>query len=224
MVPLVVLPTLNEAATIAGVLARVCAALPNAAVLVVDDASEDGTASMAEAAGVRVLRRTGERGLGHAYRAGFAWALERKHDPIYQMDADGSHDPADLPRLVGADLVLGSRWIPGGGTRRWGAARQSLSRFGSAYARAFLGLPYRDITGGFKCWSAALLAQVAPESTVASGYAFQVEMTLRAHRLGASILEVPIVFSEREVGMSKMSLSIAIEAARLVPGMRKVGR
>lgn len=224
MGPLVVLPTLNEAATVAGVVGRVRAALPSAQILVVDDASADGTAAIAAEAGAEVLSRAGQRGLGHAYRAGFAWALAHGFDPIYQMDADGSHDPADLPRLVGAELVLGSRWIPGGGTRRWGAARQGLSRFGSGYARLCLGLPYRDVTGGFKAWSAALLARVAPESTVASGYAFQVEMTLRAHRLGASIVEVPIVFTEREAGTSKMSLAIALEAARLVPGLRRVGR
>lgn len=222
MRPLVILPTLDEAATVAGVIARIGMALPDAQVLVVDDASADGTADIARASGAEVLSRSGPRGLGHAYRAGFAWALQGGFDPIYQMDADGSHDPADLPRLVGGDLVLGSRWVAGGGTRRWGASRQALSRFGSAYARAWLGLPYRDVTGGFKAWSAALLARVAPQSTLASGYAFQVEMTLRAHRLGARIVEVPIVFTEREAGASKMSAAIALEAARLVPGLRSV--
>ena len=217
---LVILPTLDEAASVAGVIARVRGALPAATVLVVDDASMDGTAELARAAGAEVIERRGPRGLGHAYRAGFTWALERRFDPIFQMDADGSHDPADLPRLVGADLVLGSRWVAGGGTIRWGRGRQALSRFGSAYARLWLGLPLCDVTGGFKAWSAGLLARVAPASTLASGYAFQVEMTLRAHRLGASIREVPIVFSEREAGASKMNFAIALEAARLVPALR----
>lgn len=220
MPPAVVIPTLEEAANIEAVVAGVLRALPQATVLVVDDQSADGTAERAKAAGAQVLSRSGPRGLGHAYRAGFAVVLAEGFNPIYQMDADGSHDPAALPSFAGADLVLGSRWVPGGGTVRWGAGRRLLSRFGSRYARFWLNLPYSDLTGGFKRWNADLLARVAVETTEASGYAFQVETTLRAVRLGASVLEVPITFMEREHGQSKMSLAIALEAARVVPSLR----
>ena len=216
----VVIPTLDEAENIAAAVTGALRALPGAVVLVVDDQSQDGTAEIARGAGARVLSRHGPRGLGHAYRAGFAEVLRGGFDPIYQMDADGSHDPSVLPLLVGADLVLGSRWVPGGGTSRWGVGRRTLSRCGSQYARAWLGLPYRDLTGGFKAWSAQLLARVAVETTQASGYAFQVETTLRAVRLGATVREVPITFVERQFGQSKLSLAIAIEAACVVPRLR----
>jgi dolichol-phosphate mannosyltransferase len=219
MPPAVVLPTLNEAGSVVRVLSGVFLALPDAQVLVVDDLSTDGTAELARSGGARVLSRAGPRGLGHAYREGFAAALAEGFDPIYQMDADGSHDPAALPTLMGADLVIGSRWVDGGNTVRWGHTRRVLSRFGSFYARRCLRLPFRDLTGGFKRWSAELLAEVLPLSSASTGYAFQVETTLRAHRLGARIAEVPITFVERETGESKMSLAIALEAARVVPGL-----
>lgn len=221
MPPAVVLPTLREADNIGPMVRAIRASLPGVHVLVVDDESDDGTADLAEAGGAAVLRRRGARGLGNAYRAGFALALAGGFDPILQMDADFSHDPADLPRLVGADLVLGARWVAGGGTRNWGVGRRALSRFGSAYARMSLGLPLHDLTGGFKAWRASLLERVLPLSTRAQGYAFQVETTWRAHQLGASIVEVPIVFTERASGESKMSLRIALEAARAVPGLRR---
>ncbi len=225
MRPAVVVPTYNEAANIAALVAGVRAGLPGAHVLVVDDGSPDGTAAAAAAAGAEVLARTGPRGLGPAYRDGFARALAAGFDPICQMDADLSHDPADLPRLVealrDADLALGSRWTDGGGTVAWGLGRRALSRFGSAYARAWLGLPLRDLTGGFKAWRAATLAAVGPASLRADGYAFQVEATWRAHRVGARIVELPIVFTERRAGASKMSARIAIEAAWRVPGLRR---
>jgi len=224
MPPVVVIPTYNEAENIEPLVFAIRAALPGAVVLVVDDASPDGTADRASAAGAVVLRRSGPRGLGPAYREGFARALEGGFDPILQMDADHSHDPADLPRLVaalaGADLALGSRWVAGGGTVAWGAGRRALSRFGSAYARACLGLPQRDLTGGFKAWRAQTLAAVAPARLRADGYAFQVEATWRAHTVGARIVEVPITFTERRAGASKMSGRIALEAAWRVPELR----
>ncbi len=194
-------------------------------VLIVDDASPDGTAEAARDAGAEVLVREGARGLGPAYRDGFAWALAGGFESIVQMDADLSHDPADVPRLIAAraDLVLGSRYVEGGGTVNWGLGRRVLSRCGSIYARAWTGVRYRDLTGGFKCWQADLLGRVlapgpgrrAPSS---DGYSFQVETTLAAHRLGARIVEIPIVFTERREGRSKMSLAIAVEAARRIPG------
>ncbi len=221
----IVVPTYNEAENIGPLVAAIRAHLPGAHVLVVDDASPDGTADRAEAAGATVLRRVGPRGLGPAYRDGFARVLAQGFDPVLQMDADLSHDPADLPRLVaalaGADLVLGSRWVEGGGTVAWGLGRRTLSRLGSAYARGWLGLPQRDLTGGFKAWRAATLAAIGPASLRAEGYAFQVEATWRAHTHGARIVEVPIVFTERHAGASKLSGRIAVEAVWRVPGLRR---
>jgi len=217
----VVIPTLNEAENVAGVVRAVLQVLPGATVFVVDDESSDGTATLARDAGARVIARRGPRGLGHAYREGFARVLAEGFGAVYQMDADGSHDPPVLPTLVGGDLVIGSRWVKGGGTRGWSLGRQVLSRFGSAYARAWLDLPLRDLTGGFKRWDADLLRRVLPNCTQSGGYAFQVETTLRAHEAGARIVEVPITFAERARGRSKMSPAIALEAARVVPGLRR---
>ncbi len=195
--------------------------------LIVDDASPDHTADVARDAGAEVLVREGNRGLGPAYRDGFAWALAGGFDPIIQMDADFSHDPADVPRLIAAlgdsDLALGSRYVAGGGTVNWGLGRRILSRCGSVYARTFSGVRYRDLTGGYKAWRADLLGRVlAPPAGFvrpsSDGYSFQVETTMLAHRLGARIVEVPIVFTERREGRSKMSLGIAVEAARRIPG------
>ncbi len=220
----VVVPTYNEAANIAAMVHAVRSHAPDLTVLVVDDESPDGTADLACAAGAEVLRRSGPRGLGHAYRAGFAAALAGGYDPIFQMDADLSHDPADLPRLAealsGADLVLGSRWVAGGGTVAWGAGRQALSRLGSAYARLCLGLPYRDLTGGFKGWRASALKEANIGQSRSGGYAFQVEATWRAHAQAARIVEAPIVFTERRAGASKMSRRIVLEAAWRVPALR----
>ncbi|MSP56282.1 MAG: polyprenol monophosphomannose synthase [Myxococcales bacterium] len=223
--PIVVVPTRNEVENVLGLI-RALGAL-GLRVLIVDDASPDRTAEVARAAGAEVLVRQGTRGLGPAYRDGFAWALAGGFDPIVQMDADFSHDPADVPRLVatmaGADLALGSRYVAGGGTLNWGIGRRVLSRCGSLYSRAFSGVGYRDLTGGFKCWRAELLGRVlAPPPGLprpsSDGYSFQVETTMLAHRLGAQIVEVPIVFTERREGRSKMSWAIAIEAARRIPG------
>jgi dolichol-phosphate mannosyltransferase len=171
-----------------------------------------------------VLERAGKLGLASAYAAGLRHALDLGCDPVVQMDADLSHDPADVPRLVAAlrdaDLVLGSRYVAGGGTVHWGAGRRALSRFGSWYARTCLGLPWRDLTGGFKAWRARTVALVDLGAVRSEGYAFQVETTWRAHRAGARIVEVPIVFTERRGGRSKMSRAIALEAALVVPRLR----
>lgn len=217
----VVTPTYNERDNIERLLRRLADAAPDARVLVVDD-GDDGTAEAAEALGAEVLRRQGKQGLASAYVQGMLLALERGATSVVQMDADLSHDPADVPRLVAspADLALGSRYVSGGGTRNWPLQRRVLSRFGSLYSRLWLGLPYRDLTGGFKRWKAGLLEQVLSRPIQSDGYAFQVEMTQRAQRLGASIEEVPIVFTEREEGVSKMSPDIAIEAALLIPRLR----
>lgn len=219
---LVVTPTYNERENLDALVGRLRAALGDVELLVVDDGSPDGTADHAETLGARVLRREAKAGLASAYQAGFHLALDEGYERIVQMDADLSHDPADVPRLLagGGDLVLGSRYVPGGGTRNWPLGRRLLSRFGSAYSRTWLGLPYRDLTGGFKAWTADALRHALREPVASDGYAFQVEMTWRVVRGGFSVEEVPIVFTERDQGVSKMSRAIALEAAWLVPGLR----
>lgn len=215
----VVIPTYLEADAI-GSLVR---ALPAWPVLVVDDASPDGTADRARAAGAEVLLRNGPRGFARSCREGFAVAVDRA-DVVVQMDADGSHDPEDVPRLIAAleqaDLALGSRYVAGGGTRNWNLGRRILSRAGSRYARACLGLPFRDLTGGFKAWRSDLLRRVMEVPARCDGYAFQVETTHAAHQLGARIVEVPILFTERRTGQSKMRTAIAVEAAWKIPALR----
>ncbi len=225
--PAVVTPTYNEAENIETFAKRVFEALPDATLFVVDDGSPDGTADMVGALDgvlgrVRVLRREGKQGLASAYKLGMSTALEAGHDPILQMDADLSHDPADLPRLAAAnaDLAIGSRYVPGGGTRNWPLSRKLISRCGGIYARAVLGMPYRDPTGGFKCWRAACLEAVRLQEVGSEGYVFQIETTWRAYRRGFSIVEVPIVFTERVAGASKMNAGIAREAAWRVPSLR----
>lgn len=224
MVPVVIVPTFNEAENIGPLVAALRAAVPGVHVLVVDDASPDGTARRAAEAGAEVLRREGVRGLGPAYRAGFAKALADGHDAILQMDADFSHDPADVPRLMGAlndaDLVLGSRYVAGGGTLNWGRGRRLLSRTGGLYARGVLGVGVHDLTGGFKAWRAATLRAVTRDPLGADGYAFQVETTWRAVLGGARVVEVPIVFTERREGASKMSTAIVLEAVWRIPQLR----
>lgn len=224
--PLVVIPTYQEADNIAVVLARVRAAAPEAAVLVVDDGSPDGTADLAEAAGrevgrVSVLRRSSKDGLGNAYREGFAFGIEHGHDVLVEMDADLSHDPADVPRLLaavggGAGLVIGSRYVPGGQTPHWPVHRRTLSRWGNRYAGVALGLHVNDATAGFRAYTAELLEAIDYRGTTAEGYAFQVEMTYRARQSGHRIEEVPICFSDRVRGTSKMSGRIVAEAMGLV--------
>jgi dolichol-phosphate mannosyltransferase len=222
----VILPTYNEAENLETMVAAVLAAVPGVRILVVDDASPDGTGVMAEALdGVEVLHRPRKSGLGRAYVAGFAHALAAGAASVVEMDADLSHDPADLPRLLaplaaGADVVLGSRYVPGGGIQDWDALRRGLSRFGCGYARRVLGVPVRDLTGGFKAFRASALEAIDYATVRSQGYAFQVELTYRALQRGLRVEEVPIVFREREHGDSKMSALIALEAAWLVPALR----
>lgn len=220
----VIIPTYNEASTIATAVGRVREHLPEAHVLVVDDNSPDGTGEIAEDlaakdAQVSVIHRAGKEGLGRAYVHGFAMALEARFDFIVEMDADGSHRAIDLPRLIERaragdhpDLVIGSRWVDGGEVENWSLPRQLLSRGGNTYTRAMLGLPVRDATAGFRVYRADLLRRLDLASVESAGYCFQVDMTWRTHRAGGTIAEVPIVFVEREDGESKMSQGIVLEA------------
>jgi dolichol-phosphate mannosyltransferase len=223
----VILPTYNEAENIEDVSERVLAALPACHLLVVDDGSPDGTGVMADgiAAGddrVRVLHRSVKEGLGRAYLAGFDVAMSEGADVVVQLDADGSHDPAALPVLVGAvssgaaDLAIGSRYAPGGRVEDWPRRRLLISRCGSLYSRAVLGLGVRDLTGGFKAWRATTLAAIDLQGIRAGGYVFQIEMTCRAVDAGARVLELPIVFRDRRFGTSKMTGRIVREAFLLV--------
>ncbi|MGZ6343814.1 MAG: polyprenol monophosphomannose synthase [Candidatus Limnocylindrales bacterium] len=225
----VVLPTYNEAANLAPISAAILAQLPGASLLVVDDASPDGTGRLADELAaadprVRVCHRRAKEGLGPAYLDGFAWALEAGAERVVQMDADWSHDPAYLPRLLGAlesaDLALGSRYVAGGGVRDWGLARRLISRGGSLFARTVLSLPQHDLTGGFKAWRATTLAELPRQGIHSGGYVFQIEMTYLASRLGRRVVEVPIVFTDRRVGVSKMSRRIIFEAFAVVLRLR----
>jgi dolichol-phosphate mannosyltransferase len=224
---LVVVPTYNEAENIEEIVGRVRAAVPEAQILVADDNSPDGTGKLAEALGaaddqVHVLHRAGKEGLGAAYLAGFAWALERDFGVVVEMDADGSHRPEDLPRMLaaleGADLVLGSRWVPGGAVVNWPKQRLLLSRGGNAYARIILGVPIRDITGGYRAFRRGTLLGLDLESVASQGYCFQVDLAWQAVRRGFRVVEVPITFVERVHGTSKMSGSIVREALWRVTG------
>ena len=231
----VVLPTYNEAENLERIVAAVLAAAPEVGgVLIVDDASPDGTGEIADRMAaadprVAVLHRPGKAGLGPAYVAGFRRVLDEGAGLVIQMDADFSHDPADVPRLIdavrgGADVALGSRYVPGGGVGEWGRVRQAISRGGSVYARAWLGVDVQDLTGGFKCLRREVLEAIRLETVGALGYAFQVETTYRAILAGFRVEEVPIVFNDRRVGESKMSKRIVAEAALRVPLMRLRGR
>jgi dolichol-phosphate mannosyltransferase len=229
-----VLPTYNEAENLEAVVRAIRDRLPRPRrVLVVDDASPDGTGRIADRLAtahddVEVMHRPHKDGIGPAYVAGFGLALERGAGLVAQMDADLSHDPADLPRLIAAtedaDLALGSRYVSGGGVADWGPVRRLISRGGSAYARAVLGLDVRDLTGGFKVFRRVVLERIEPETIASHGYAFQVETTYRALRAGFRVVEVPITFSDRRVGESKMTGSIVLEAALRVPMMRGTRR
>jgi dolichol-phosphate mannosyltransferase len=221
----VILPTYDEADNIEAVVGGIRASVPDAHVLVVDDHSRDGTGEIADRIADDVLHRPGKAGLGRAYIAGFAHALRAGAEYVVEMDADLSHDPADLPRLIapalnGADLVLGSRYVHGGGVENWNMQRRIISLAGCEYARRVLGVQIRDLTGGFKCFRAATLQRIDASSAGAQGYAFQVELTWRALSLGMRIVEVPIRFRERRLGESKMSAQIALEAAWRVPALR----
>ena len=228
-----VLPTYNEAENIEAI---VRAAMPNLAatgmdhrVLVVDDGSPDGTGDIAdrlaaEIEAVQVLHRARKEGIGPAYLAGFAHAMANGADLLLEMDADFSHDPAELRRLIAvadrADLVLGSRYVPGGGVTDWGLGRRLISRGGSLYAQILLGVPIHDLTGGFKCFRREVLERLDLAAVSTDGYGFQIEMTYRALRAGFRVEEVPITFRDRRVGASKMSARIALEAFLKVPALR----
>ena len=226
-----VLPTYNESENIEALVEAVRAKLPSSArVLVVDDNSPDGTGELADELAARhenvsVLHRRLKEGLGPAYIAGFRHALAAGAGLVLEMDSDFSHDPAYLPRLLDgaarADLVIGSRYVAGGGVSDWGPLRQAISRGGSAYARLVLGVGVRDLTGGFKCFRREVLEAIDLDAIQAHGYAFQVEMTYRAIRAGFRVVEVPIVFRERQAGSSKMDGSIVAEAIWRVPLLRR---
>jgi dolichol-phosphate mannosyltransferase len=227
------LPTYNERANLEPIARRLGDELARVEgeprVLVIDDSSPDGTGELGDRLSgelplVSVLHRTRKEGLGPAYIAGFRWTLDHGAERIVQMDADFSHDPADVPRLVaasdGAALALGSRYVEGGGTENWGKGRQAISRFGSFYARTILGVPVHDLTGGFKCWRREALEALPLDRIRTKGYAFQIETTYRAIRAGFEFAEVPIVFAERRAGGSKMTRGIVLEAMWRVPELR----
>jgi len=216
-----VLPTYNEAGTIKEVVHGVLASSQDADVLVVDDNSTDGTGAIAdelaaESARVRVLHRPGKGGLGPAYIAGFGDGISRDYDALIEMDSDLSHDPADVARLIAGaadtDVVIGSRYVPGGATVNWSPSRRKLSRAGTAYAKLFLRLPLSDATSGFRCYRRAVIEAIPLNEIHSEGYAFQIEMAWRAWILGFRLGEIPIVFTERREGASKMSRTIVVEA------------
>jgi dolichol-phosphate mannosyltransferase len=226
---LVCLPTYDERENLPPMVEAILAAVPQVDILVVDDNSPDGTGQVADGiaareARVHVLHRRGKEGLGKAYLAAFAWALERGYGLVLEMDCDFSHDPKYLPAMLAraeqADLVLGSRYVSGGGTVNWGLSRQVISRGGSLYARIILGLPVRDLTGGFKCFRREVLEAIDLASVECTGYAFQIELTFRAFRKGFRVAEIPIVFADRRAGHSKMSRRIVLEAVRKVWSIR----
>ncbi|HWS44484.1 MAG TPA: polyprenol monophosphomannose synthase [Acidimicrobiia bacterium] len=222
----VTVPTYNEVENIEILVQRIRAAIPDAHILVVDDDSPDGTAEKAEALGaelgdIEVLRRPAKMGLGSAYRAGHAVGIARGYDVMVQIDADLSHDPADLPRLVaavddGADLAIGSRYVPGGSVPNWPRRRLALSSWGNRYAAFCLGIEVRDSTAGYRAYRASVLRAIDFETTHSTGYGFQIEMTYRVLRAGGRIDEVPIAFTDRVRGNSKMSWRIVVEAMFLV--------
>jgi dolichol-phosphate mannosyltransferase len=224
------LPTYNERENLEPMVDRLGEILgSDGVVLVIDDNSPDGTGEIAdrlaaERSWVHVLHRPRKEGLGPAYLDGFRWALVLGADLIFELDCDFSHDPADIPRLAAAakdaDLVIGSRYVPGGGTRNWGLVRRLISRGGSLYAQLLLGVPVRDLTGGFKCYRRAVLETIDLDAIHSKGYAFQIETTYGALRAGLRVVEVPIVFTDREVGGSKMSKAIVLEAVWKVPALR----
>jgi dolichol-phosphate mannosyltransferase len=217
----VIIPTYNERENLPLITARLRAAVPEAHVLVADDNSPDGTGTIADELAatddqVHVLHRRGKEGLGAAYLAGFDWALDHGYDVVVEMDADGSHQPEQLSRLLdalrGADLVLGSRWVPGGSVVNWPKSREALSRGGSLYTRMMLGVPMKDATGGYRAFRADTLRRIDLIGVESAGYCFQVELGWRAVKAGLRVREVPIDYVERELGDSKMSQKIVVEA------------
>jgi dolichol-phosphate mannosyltransferase len=231
---IVCLPTYDERENLEPMVRALGAVLgPDDRVLVIDDSSPDGTGEIAdrlaaELAWVDVLHRPRKEGLGRAYLDGFQRALAEGAELVLELDCDFSHDPADVPRLIAAtdaaDLVLGSRYVSGGGTRNWGLVRRAISRWGSLYAQVLLGLRVRDLTGGFKCYRREVLETIDLRAIRSRGYAFQIETTYRALRAGFRVLEIPIRFTDREVGGSKMSRAIVLEAIWKVPVLRLASR
>ncbi len=236
---LVVIPTYQERENLGPIVQRVRVAAPSVHVLVVDDGSPDGTGDVAEALAaedghVHVLHRTGKAGLGAAYVAGFDWARERDYEVVVEMDADGSHPPEDLPRMLamlgshgaGADVVIGSRYVPGGRVTNWPRRREFLSRGGNVYCRLALGVSVRDITSGYRAYRRAVLDAARLDTVASQGYCFQVDLAYRAVEAGFVVVEVPITFTEREFGDSKMSGAIVREALVRVTkwGLRRRGR
>jgi dolichol-phosphate mannosyltransferase len=223
---LVIIPTFNERENLPLIVARLQAAVPGAHALVVDDGSPDGTGAIADTLAeaderVHVMHRTAKAGLGAAYIAGFRWALERGYGVVVEMDADGSHAPEQLPRLLGrieagADLVLGSRYVPGGSVVNWPRRREVLSRGGNLYSRLALGVKLNDITGGYRAYRREVLEALPLDAVASQGYCFQVDLAWRAVQQGFTVVEVPITFTEREIGESKMSGGIVREALLLV--------
>jgi dolichol-phosphate mannosyltransferase len=218
---LVIVPTYNESDNVERIVTRLHSAVPDAHALIVDDASPDGTGKIADAMAeaderVHVLHRTGKNGLGAAYVAGFGWGLEHGYDVLVEMDADGSHAPEQLPRLLSAlssaDLVLGSRWVPGGAVVNWPRRREALSRAANLYTRMALGLGLHDATGGYRAYRRAVLEGIDYSAATSQGYCFQVDLAWRAVRAGFRVVEVPITFADRERGESKMSSDIVREA------------
>ncbi|MET9956744.1 polyprenol monophosphomannose synthase [Streptomyces sp. NPDC006339] len=224
---LVIIPTYNEAENIKPIVSRVRESVPEAHILVADDNSPDGTGKFADELAaedhhVHVLHRKGKEGLGAAYLAGFRWGMEHGYDVLVEMDADGSHQPEELPRLLtalkGADLVLGSRWVPGGRIVNWPKSREFISRGGSLYSRLMLDVPIRDVTGGYRAFRKETLQGLGLDDVASAGYCFQVDLARRAVAAGFHVVEVPITFVEREVGDSKMSRDILVEALWRVTG------
>jgi dolichol-phosphate mannosyltransferase len=227
---LIVVPTYNERDNVRGVAQRFLAALPGAELLFVDDNSPDGTGAILDELAaaeprIHVMHRAGKLGLGTAYVEGFGWGLARGYEYLFEMDADGSHDPKYLKTMLslamdGADVVIGSRYVPGGGTENWGLGRKVISRGGGLYARTVLGLDVRDVTAGFICWRRAALEAIELQTVSSNGYSFQIEMKYRAHQKGMRLVETPIMFVDRRVGQSKMSRAIFAEALLKVWAMR----
>jgi len=232
---LVIIPTYNEVDNLEPIVERLRAAVPEAHALVVDDGSPDGTGALADRLAaadshVHVLHRTAKAGLGAAYIAGFRWALEQGYESVVEMDADGSHAPEELPRLLSAlhdaDLVLGSRWVSGGEVRNWPRNRFMLSRGANLYTRLALGIPFKDATGGYRAYRAQVLEKLPLDTVASQGYCFQVDLAWQSWRAGFRVVEVPITFTERERGQSKMSSRIVVEALWRVTwwGMTTRGR
>src|SRR5437762_3045004 len=227
---LIVVPTYTERDNVRGISAQLLAALPGAELLFVDDNSPDGTGAVldelaAQNPRIHVMHRAGKLGLGTAYIEGFGWGLARGYDYLFEMDADGSHDPKYLPTMLalaedGADVVIGSRYVPGGGTENWGVGRRIISKGGGFYARTILGVDVQDVTAGFICWRRHALEAIDLTTISSNGYSFQIEMKYRAINKGMRLVETPIVFVDRRVGQSKMSRAIFAEALLKVWALR----